>query len=46
MDTMIQVQFLDEAVCILDHTNTFGKGMNPTILPPNMGSLNLIRQPA
>ena len=30
------VQILDEAVCISHSTNTFSKGMNPTILPPAM----------
>ena len=33
MDVAIQVQILDEAVCISHRTNTFGKGMHPTILP-------------
>ena len=28
---------LDEADCISHSTNTFGKGMNPIILPPAMG---------
>ena len=37
MDTAAQVQILDEAVCILHSTNTLGKSMNPTILPPAMG---------
>ena len=27
----------DEADCISHRTNTFGKGMNPIILPPAMG---------
>ena len=27
---------LDEAECISHSTNTFGKGMNPIILPPAM----------
>ena len=30
------VQILDEAVYISHRTNTLGKGMNPTILPPAM----------
>ena len=34
MDTATRVQILDE---ILYSTNTFGKGMNPIILPPAMG---------
>ena len=33
MDTATRVQILDEAYCISHSTNTFGKGMNPTILP-------------
>ena len=36
MDTVTQVQILDKADCILHHTNTFGKGMNPIVLPPAM----------
>ena len=32
-----RVQILDEAVYIVHSTNTLGKGMNPTILPPAMG---------
>ena len=28
---------LDETDCISQTTNTFGKGMNPIILPPAMG---------
>ena len=32
-----QVQILDETDCISHSTNTFGKGMNPIILPPDMG---------
>ena len=37
MDTTTRVQILDETDCILHITNTFGKGMNPVILPPVMG---------
>ena len=37
MGIVTQVQILDETVCILHNTNTLGKGMNPTILPPAMG---------
>ena len=37
MDTATRVQNLDEADCISDSTNTLGKGMNPIILPPDMG---------
>ena len=36
-DTLTRVQILDEADCISHCTNTFGKGMNPIILPPAMG---------
>ena len=39
METVTQVQILDEAVCILHSANTIGKGMNPTILPPVMGKI-------
>ena len=28
---------LDETDCISHRTNTFGKGMNPIILPPAIG---------
>ena len=37
MDTATRVQILDETDCISHSTNTLGKGMNPTILPPAMG---------
>ena len=37
MDTVTQVQILDKADCISHSINTFGKGMNPIILPPAMG---------
>ena len=37
MDTVTRVQILDETDCISHSTNTFGKGMNPIILPPDMG---------
>ena len=37
MDTVTQVQILDETVCISHRSNTLGKGMNPIILPPAMG---------
>ena len=33
MDTANQVQLLDKFVYILHNSNTFEKGMNPTILP-------------
>ena len=34
MDLPTQVHILDEAVCLLLHTNALGKGMNPSLLPP------------
>ena len=37
MDTGTPVQILDETDCIFHSTNTFGKGMNPIILPPALG---------
>ena len=37
MDTATRVQILDETDGISHNTNTLGKGMNPTILPPAMG---------
>ena len=39
MDTAYQVQIGDEAVCILRSANTFGKVMNPPILPPAVSKL-------
>ena len=36
MDTVTQVQTLNEAFCISYSVNTFGKVINPTILPPAM----------
>ena len=36
MDMVTQVEVLDEAICISHGTNTLGKDMNPTILPPGM----------
>ena len=39
MDTATQVQIRDETDCISHCTNTFGKGMNPIILPPAMGKI-------
>ena len=43
MKVAIQVQILDETVCILHSTNTVWKGVNPTILSPPMktGLFNL-----
>ena len=37
MDPAIQVQILDEAICISNSTNILGEGMNPIILSPTMG---------
>ena len=37
MESETRVQYLDEAVCISQSTNTFGKGMNPTILAQAIG---------
>ena len=37
MDTVTQVQILDETDCFSHTRNTLGKGMNPIILPPAMG---------
>ena len=37
MNTTTRVQNLKEAVCISHGANIFGKGMNPTILPPAIG---------
>ena len=37
MDTSTRVQTLDETDCISHSIDTFGKGMNPVILPPAMG---------
>ena len=37
MDTATQVQTLDDTDCISPSTNTFRKGMNPTILLPDIG---------
>ena len=52
MDTVTRVQTLDETVCISHSADTFGKGMNPVILPPaigkyqgRLGSLILVKQP-
>ena len=39
MDMAIRVQILDETDCISHSTNTFGKGMNPIILPSAMGKI-------
>ena len=42
MDTVIQVQTLDEAVCISYRTNSFGKGVNPTI--PHSAMVEIVGQ--
>ena len=34
MNTATQAQILDKFACISHSSNTFDKGMNPTILPP------------
>ena len=39
VDTTTRVQILDELDYISHSTNTFGKSMNPIILPPAMGKL-------
>ena len=36
MDTVTQVQIMDETDCISHSSNTLGKSMNPIILPPAM----------
>ena len=37
MNTTTRIQIIDETDCISHIINTFGKGMNPIILPPAMG---------
>ena len=37
MDMVTRVQMLGEFVCISHNAYSFGKSMNPTILPPAMG---------
>ena len=37
MNTATLVQILDDTDCISHSTNSLGKGMNPIILPPDMG---------
>ncbi len=39
MDTVTQVQILDEAVCISHSANILGKTMYPTIPSPAMGKI-------
>ena len=45
MDTATRVQILNETDYISHSTNTFGKGMNPIILPPFMGKTSLTLLP-
>ena len=42
MDAAIRVQILDEADCISHCTNSLGKDMNPSILPPAISRLNFL----
>ena len=35
MGAVIRLQILDETVCILQNTKTFGNGMKPIILAPD-----------
>ena len=39
MDMAIQVQMLEEVVCVSRSDNTHRKGMNPIILPPAMDEI-------
>ena len=39
MDTVTWVQIPDESLSISHNANTVRKGMNPTILPPAMGTI-------
>ena len=39
MDMTTQVQILDETDYFSNSTNSLGKGMNPTILPPATGKI-------
>ena len=39
MGTVIQVQTLDEAVCVSHSVNAIGEGMNTAILCPALGKL-------
>ena len=52
MDTVTQIQTLDETFCTLHISNIFGKNMHTTILSPaigkfqgRLGSLTLLLQP-
>ena len=37
MESLTQAQILDETLCVSLHTNTLGKGMNPSFLTVAMG---------
>ena len=37
MDMVTQVEIQDETICISNSINTFGKGLNQTVLLPTMG---------
>ena len=41
LQLVTRVQYLDEAICILLHTNAVGKGINPLVLssPSTMGKI-------
>ena len=39
MDLAIQVQILDDAICISLCTNALGKGMNPSVLSQTTGKI-------
>ena len=43
MDTTTQVQILNEADSISYYNNSLGKGMNPIILPTDMGRADKAR---
>ena len=42
MDTVTQIQIMDEAIFISHSANIIGKGINPTILPLAMGKLTTL----
>ena len=37
VDAVTRVKILDEVECILQSANILGKGMDPIIIPPDMG---------
>ena len=41
MNMMNRVQIPDKVVCISHSANTLWKGMNPVILPPAMGKIEV-----